>query len=417
MLLALGALLVLTTIIAVINERWVKVPATVGVTLGGALAALLLIGSHAAGIDFGLKAEIAGALTRLDLSTFLLQGILSALLFAGALELDAPEMLRQRVPITVLAVGSTIVSTVLIGGAAWGVFQLVGLPVPLLWAMLFGALISPTDPVAVLDLLKRAKVPKKIETLISGEALFNDGVGVVVFLALGSFAGLGLGSHPVDGAGGALLLFLREAGGGLALGGLLGVITALILGWVRDSGLEVLITLTTVIAGYAAALALDLSGPIAMVVAGLIVSARKHAVLAPHGEERIESFWATLDQVLNILLFAFIGLDVLLTPTDVKEVIAGVLLIPVALAVRWFSVAVPVETMRRYAGYGAYTTRLLTWGGLRGGIAISLALGLPAGPYRSALVTATYAVVLFSIIVQGLTVMPIIRRANAASPS
>lgn len=417
MLLALGALLVLTTIIAVINERWVKVPATVGVTLGGALAALLLIGSHAAGIDFGLKAEIAGALTRLDLSTFLLQGILSALLFAGALELDAPEMLRQRVPITVLAVGSTIVSTVLIGGAAWGVFQLVGLPVPLLWAMLFGALISPTDPVAVLDMLKRAKVPKKIETLISGEALFNDGVGVVVFLALGSFAGLKLGSHPVDGAGGALLLFLREAGGGLALGGLLGVITALFLGWVRDSGLEVLITLTTVIAGYAAALALHLSGPIAMVVAGLIVSARKHAVLDPHGEERIESFWATLDQVLNILLFAFIGLDVLLTPTDVKEVIAGVLLIPVALAVRWFSVAVPVETMRRYAGYGAYTTRLLTWGGLRGGIAISLALGLPAGPYRSALVTATYAVVLFSIIVQGLTVMPIIRRANAASPS
>lgn len=414
MFIAFGVLLLLTTVIALLNERWIKLPATIGVTLGGAVAALLLVGAHALGFDFGLQAEIAGLLTKLDLTTFLLQGILSALLFAGAIELDAREMLRQKLPITVLAVGATIASTVLIGGAAWGVFQLVGLDLPLIWAMLFGALISPTDPVAVLDMLKRAKVPKKIETLISGEALFNDGVGVVVFLALAPLAGLHLGEGEVNGVGGAALLFLQQAGGGLLLGAVIGALTVWSLASVKGSGLEILITLTAVIAGYAAALALGVSGPIAMVVAGLVVSARKHAVMDARGEERAETFWSALDQVLNILLFGFIGLDVLLTPTAPGDILAGLLLIPVALAARFASVAFPIRTMRRYAGYAPWTSRLLTWGGLRGGIAISLCLGLPPGPYRSTIVTVTYAIVLFSIIVQGLTVMPVIRKATEA---
>ncbi|MCA0337019.1 MAG: sodium:proton antiporter [Actinobacteria bacterium] len=414
---AVGVLLTATAILAWINDRWIKAPATVGVTMAGAVSALVLIGAHALGIDFGLAGELSGILTRLDLSTFLLQGILSVLLFAGALELDAPEMLRQRWPITVLAVGATLVSTALIGLGAWGVFTVLGLGIPLIWALIFGALISPTDPVAVLDMLKRAKVPKRIETLISGEALFNDGVGIVVFLAVGSFAGLSLGGHPVEGPGAAALLFAQEALGGMLFGAVLGWLGVRMLGTITDPGLEVLVTLTMVIAGYAAALALGVSGPIAMVVAGLVVSARKHEVLAVDTAHQVEGFWSTLDQVLNILLFTFIGLDVLLTPTSAGQVAAGILIIPLALVARWVSVGVPLRTLPMFGSYGPWTTTLLTWGGLRGGIAISLALGLPPGPHRSTLVTATYAVVLFSIIVQGLTVRPVIAKATAAAPA
>lgn len=412
MLTAFAALMAVTTVIAWANERWIKAPATIGVTAGGALAAVALIAADAVGIDFGLREELASLLTRLDFSQFLLQGILSVLLFAGALELDAREMLRQRWAITVLAVGATVASTAMIGLAAWGVFAMVGLDIPFIWALLFGALISPTDPVAVLDLLKRAHVPGRLRTLISGEALFNDGVGIVVFLAVGSLAGLHLTDHAVVTPGAAALLFAREALGGLAFGAVVGWVGYRLLKAIDDPGLEVLVSLTLVIVGYAAALVLGLSGPLAMVVAGLVISAHKHEVFAPATAEQVENFWTTLDQVLNILLFGFIGLDVLLTPTSPGQIAAGLLLIPACLMARYISVAVPMATLRRYAAYGPWTSRLLTWGGLRGGIAISLALGLPQGPYRSTIVTVTYAVVLFSIVVQGLTVMPIVRRTQ-----
>ncbi len=414
MLLALGALLTLTTLLAWVNDRWVRAPATVGVTMGGALAAILLIAAEAAGIDFGLRAQFADALNRLDLSNFLLQGVLSVLLFAGALELDAREMLRQRWPIASLAVGGTLISTALIGVTSWGVFHLLGLSVPFIWALLFGALISPTDPVAVLDLLKRARVPERLKTLISGEALFNDGVGIVVFLAVASVAGLRLSDHEVTSLGDAAVLFGREAIGGMAFGAVLGWIGYRMCKSIEDPGLEVLVTLTMVIAGYAAALALSVSGPLAMVVAGLIVSAKKHEVFTEDTIEQVDAFWTTLDQVLNILLFGFIGIDVLLTPPGWQQVAAGVILIPVCLLARHVSVTLPLAVLRRHVTHGRWTRSLLTWGGLRGGIAISLALGV-TGPHRGVIITATYAVVLFSIIVQGLTVMPIVRRAGAES--
>lgn len=412
-LVAIGVLLTLTTLLAWVNDRLVKAPATIGVTASGAVAAVLLVVADSLGVDFGLKDQLASVLARLDLSSFLLQGILSVLLFAGAMELDARDMLRQRWSIAVLAMGATVVSTVLIGLGAWGIFALLGVGVPLVWAALFGALISPTDPVAVLDLLRRAKVPRRIETLISGEALFNDGIGIVVFLALGSFAGLALGAHPVDSVGDAAVLFVREALGGALFGGLLGFVGYAMVRSIEDPGLEVLVTLTMVVGGYGAALALGVSGPLAMVVAGLVISATKHDVFAEATVTQVENFWVTLDQVLNILLFSFIGLDVLLTPLHWQYLVAGLLLIPMTLVVRWLSVGVPMKLLPVFSGYGRWTTSLLTWGGLRGGIAISLALGLPHGPYRSAVVTATYVVVVFSIVIQGLTVMPIVRRAAA----
>lgn len=412
MLTAFAVLLCVTAVLAYLNERFLHFPTTVGVTLAGAVASIGLIALDALGVP-GLRGWAAGVLQTLNFTEFVLNGILSLLLFAGALSLDAGQMLRQRVSILTLAILSTLLSTFLIGFAAYFVFALVGLDVPLMWALLFGALISPTDPVAVLDLLKRARVPARIETLIAGESLFNDGVGVVIFLVLAGLAGVGE-HHAATGLADALALFVREALGGMLFGALLGGLGYAMLRTIEQHAVEVLLTLALVVGGYVAAAALGLSGPLAMVVAGLVISAVKDRAFGEATRHHIEGFWETVDQVLNIVLFAFIGLDVLLTRTSGPQVLASVLLIGVALAARWISVALPFALVRAREGYGAYTVRLLTWGGLRGGIAISLALGLPESPYRTPLVTATYAVVLFTIAVQGLTIMPLVHRASAA---
>ncbi|ANE42622.1 cation:proton antiporter [Deinococcus puniceus] len=413
MLTAFAVLLSVTAVLAYLNERFFKFPTTVGVTLAGALASIILIVLDSFGIG-GARSWASELLETLNFTEFVLNGILSILLFAGALGLDARQMLKQRSSILTLAVVSTIISTFLIGFAAYGIFGALGLGVPLLWALLFGALISPTDPVAVLDLLKRAKVPKRIETLIAGESLFNDGVGVVIFLVIAGLAGIG-DSHTAPTALGALTLFVKEAGGGVLLGAALGGIGYAMLKTIESHAVEVLLTLALVIGGYVLAASLGISGPLAMVVAGLIISAFKHEIFTAHTFEYVEGFWETLDQVLNIVLFAFIGLDVLLTDVTGVQVLASLLLIVVSLAARWISVIIPFHFVRRRDGYGAYTARLLTWGGLRGGIAISLVLGLPDSPDRSLLVTATYAVVLFTIAVQGLTIMPVVRRAVAGT--
>ncbi|MFK7601249.1 cation:proton antiporter [Deinococcus sp. SM5_A1] len=416
MLTAFATLLCVTALFAYLNERFLHFPTTVGVTLAGALASVVLIGLDALHLIPGVRGWAAGLLQTLNFTNFVLNGILAVLLFAGALSLDARQLLRQRGSILTLAFLSTLISTFLIGFAAYFVFGLVGLDVPLIWALLFGALISPTDPVAVLDLLKRAKVPARIETLIAGESLFNDGVGVVIFLALAGIAGIG-GRH--DGSVGALeilILFLREAGGGLLFGAALGVLGYRLLRSINQHAVEILVTLALVVGGYVAAAAMETSGPLAMVVAGLVISANRHTVFSEETGELVESFWETIDQVLNILLFAFIGLDVLLTRTTGAQLIASAVLIMVALAARWISVALPFMLVRAREDYGAYTVRLLTWGGLRGGIAISLALSLPASPYRTHIVTVTYAIVLFTIAVQGLTILPLVRRAAEASP-
>lgn len=414
MLTAFAVLLVVTALLAFLNERFFHFPTTVGVTLAGALASILLIGLDALGFT-GPRGWASELLRTLDFTDFVLNGILSILLFAGALSLNAGQMLRQRGSILLLAVISTLISTFIIGFAAYGIFNLVGLNVPLLWSLLFGALISPTDPVAVLDLLKRAAVPKRIETLIAGESLFNDGVGVVIFLVIAGMAGIGH-SEGTGGLAGALELFGKEALGGIAFGALLGGLGYVMLRQIEQHAVEVLISLALVIGGYVAAAGMGISGPLAMVVAGLIISAYKHEVFGESSREHIEGFWETADQVLNILLFAFIGLDVLLTETTWPQIIAGALLIVAALFARWVSVVLPFALVRQREGYGAYTVRLLTWGGLRGGIAISLVLGLPETPFRTHLVTATYIIVLFTIAVQGLTIMPLVAKATAASP-
>jgi len=412
---AFAVLLGVTAVLAWANERFVRVPTTVGVTLAGALASILLIVLDAVGLSFGLRDQVERILETLDFTTFVLNGILSILLFAGAMSLDTRQLIAQRRSVLTLAVVSTLVSTALIGWAAYAVFALLGLDVPLVWALLFGALISPTDPVAVLDMLHRAKVPKKLETLIAGESLLNDGIGVVLFVVISGI--VGAGGHAVDASPlGVLGVFTREALGGLIFGLILGWIAYRMCRSIDGHAVEVIITLAMVVCGYLAATALGLSGPLAMVAAGLVMSAGKETAFDPATHHEVVGFWDTLDKVLNILLFAFIGLDVILTESHGLQIVAGIVLIGVALAARFISVWLPMHVLRDREGYGTGTIRLLTWGGLRGGIAISLALGLPENPYRSHLVTATYAIVLFTIAVQGLTVMPVVRRATEGLP-
>lgn len=415
MITAFAVLLGVTAVLAWANERFFRVPTTVGVTLAGAMASILLIILDAVGLSFGLRDQVERILETLDFTTFVLNGILSILLFAGAMSLDTRQLIAQRRSVLTLAVVSTLVSTALIGWAAYAVFALLGLDVPLVWALLFGALISPTDPVAVLDMLHRAKVPKKLETLIAGESLLNDGIGVVLFVVISGI--VGAGGHAVDASPlGVLGVFTREALGGLIFGLILGWIAYRMCRSIDGHAVEVIITLAMVVCGYLAATALGLSGPLAMVAAGLVMSAGKETAFDPATHHEVVGFWDTLDKVLNILLFAFIGLDVILTESHGLQIVAGIVLIGVALAARFISVWLPMHVLRDREGYGTGTIRLLTWGGLRGGIAISLALGLPENPYRSHLVTATYAIVLFTIAVQGLTVMPVVRRATEGLP-
>lgn len=413
MLTAFALLLCVTAALAYLNERFFHLPTTVGVALSGALAGIILVAVDALAVP-GLGHYARLMLKTLNFTDFVLNGILSLLLFAGALSLNAAQMLKQRVTILTLAVLSTLISTVLIGFGSYLVFGALGLAVPLIAAFLFGALISPTDPVAVLDLLKRANVPARIETLIAGESLFNDGVGVVIFLVVSGIAGGGnsLIPHSVNAdVLSALTLFAREALGGLTLGAALGMMGLYLTRTIENAAVEVLLSLALVIGGYVLALQLEVSGPLAMVVLGLIISANKEQIFTEHTREHVLNFWETIDQVLNIVLFAFIGLDVLLNPGSGRQFVAGALLIGVALAARYLSVLLPMWMVRRHDRYGAYTVRLLTWGGLRGGIAISLVLGLPPSAYREPLVTATYLIVLFTIAVQGLTIMSLVNKA------
>ncbi len=418
MLDAFAVLLCLTALLAFVNERFVRLPATVGVALGGMLVALLLSLLAALGLS-GPATVLGGLLTRLDFSNFVLNGVLSLLLFAGALSLDTRQILAQWRSILTLAVGGTLLSTALIGGASYLLLNALGLSIPLIGALLFGALISPTDPVAVLDKIKQYALPARTGALIAGESLFNDGVGVVVYLSLLGLAAASGGEAAHAGAGGlggALLLFGQEALGGALFGALLGGLGALALRQVEQEGVETLLMLALAVGGYAAASALGLSGPIAMVLAGLCLSEVKSRVFGGSSVEHIRSFWHTIDQVINMLLFCFVGLDVLLLRPSGTELWAGTLLIGVVLTARLISVALPIGLLRRREGYGAHTVRLLTWGGLRGAIAISLALALPPSSYQGTLITVTYIVVLFTLLVQGLSIGPVITRALKSIP-
>ncbi|MBC7469253.1 MAG: sodium:proton antiporter [Ramlibacter sp.] len=403
--------LVLTALLAYLNHRFIGLPITIGVMVSALLMSLGLVALDALGIASGLRQFEESLLRSIDFSAVLIQGMLSLLLFAGALHVDLTALKAYRWQVGVLAVVSTILSTAAVGYGTWIALPWVGLHLPLIYCLLFGALISPTDPIAVMGILKTAGAPKNLELVIAGESLFNDGVGVVIFsLLLGMLAS---GSAPTLEAG--LGLLLREAGGGLLFGLVLGAITFWLLRSVDNYQVEVLLTLAAVTGGYALANRWHVSGPLAMVVVGLIVGNGGRALaMSDTTRHYIDLFWELIDEILNAVLFVLIGMEVLLVSFSVNIFIAAVVAMAVTLAARALTVGLPVSVLKRAFKLPKGSGWVLTWGGLRGGISVALALSLPAGPQRDTVLALTYCIVVFSILGQGLTIGQVVRKAVTA---
>jgi CPA1 family monovalent cation:H+ antiporter len=402
-------LLVLTALLAYLNARFLKLPTTIGLMVTSLVLSLALVGLDALGLAGALHEREAALLHAIDFSDLLMQGMLSLLLFAGALHVDVAALRAYRWQVALLAFAGTAASTALVGGALWAVLGLIGLDVPLIDCLLFGALISPTDPIAVIGMLKSAGAPRNLETVIAGESLFNDGVGVVLFTLL-----LGM---RLDGAlpsvGHAAALLLQEAGGGLVFGWVLGRGTLALLRSIDNYQVEVIVTLAAVVGGYAFCNSLHASGPLAMVAAGLVVGGAAHSERPGSTSHHVHLFWELLDELLNAVLFVLVGMEVIVIRFPVAPgiaLLAGVAAIVVALAARWLTVGLPVIAFRRAFRLPEGSASVLTWGGLRGGISIALALSLPEGPHRETLIGLTYAVVAFAILVQGLTFGRLVRR-------
>lgn len=408
----IAILFVLTAVFSFINYRTIGLPPTIGVMALSLLASLGVVGMGALGLE-SARQEAALILNQIDFGETLLHGMLSFLLFAGALHIKLEHLGGQKWFIALLATAGVVASTFLVGGLAFLTLSSLGIPTPFLYCLLFGALIAPTDPVAVLGILKTTDVPKDLETAIAGESLFNDGIGVVVFAIILELA-RGNGDAT---AGKVLSLFLREAGGGalLGLGG--GLLAYRMLKQIDNYQVEVLITLALVTGGYALAERLHISGPIAMVVAGIFIGNYGRAfAMSETTRDNLDTFWELVDEILNALLFMLIGLEVLVMPVNPGFVAAGVMAIGINLLARWATVGAATAVLRPFRSFRPGAVRILTWAGVRGGIAVALALSLPRGPERNAILAMTYMVVVFSIIVQGLTLGLLVKRIYADVP-
>lgn len=414
---AAAILIVLSAVLAWINHRFLKLPETVALTMMGALASVVVIAIDAILPQSNLSGLVKRFLNDIDFHETLMNGMLSFLLFAGALHVDIDDVRRGRWQIAVLSTIGVMASTLIVGGGFWLLSGAVGLGVPLAWCFVFGALISPTDPVAVMRVMKTAKVPPTLQATIAGESLFNDGVGVVIFSILLASA--------VSGAEFSLVhageMFAVEALGGAVLGLVVGLIGFHAMKAIDDYGVEMLITLAVVMGGYSLASALHISGPVAMAVAGLLIGNRgvSYAMTAKT-KDYLLKFWGLIDEVLNAVLFLLIGLEAVVLAGRFGLLGLGLLTIPLVLFARALSVGVPLTTWRGLLPF-RLAFPVMVWGGLRGGISIALALSLPAGPIKDVLVAATYVVVLFSVLVQGGTIGGLMRKwtrpeATAADP-
>ena len=402
---AAAAVITLAALFSWLNHRYIRQPASIALLLFSLALSLGVVALGKLGLD--PRGQAQNALGAIELDRVLLDSMLSFLLFAGALHVDLGELERRKWPIAFLASAGVAISAALAGGALWWIFRTVGHPVPLIYCLLFGALISPTDPIAVLGVLKSAQAAKSLQVKMAGEALLNDGFGVVLFVL---FLGIAMGGKEAT-FGGVALLFVREVIGGGLFGLVIGYVAYRMLAPINNHKVEILLTLALVMGGYALALALHVSGPIAIVVAGILIGnhARKHA-MSENSRERLDEFWELVDEILVAVLFVMIGLELLRLEFHANYAWAAALAIPAVLAARLVSVALARLVPALRADFPPYVIGILTWGGLRGGISVALALSLPPGRHRDAIITVTYVVVLFSILVQGLTLSRLLRR-------
>ena len=393
-------LITVSALFSFVNHRFIKLPTAIGLMLISLVASLLLLAAGKLGWGH-LESQARILLDSIDFNETLMQGMLSFLLFAGALHINLDDLAKQKWVISSLATVGILTSTFLVGTITYYLLGYFSLHLDFIYCLLFGSLISPTDPIAVLGILKSANAPKTLETKIAGESLFNDGVAVVVFIVL---LGIATGGHDVT-FGHIALLFVEEAVGGVVFGFAIGWLTYQMLKQVDNYQVEILLTLALVMGGYALASAIHTSGPIAVVVAGLLIGNQgRMLAMSDHTREHLDTFWELIDEILNAVLFVLIGLEVLVLPFTQDVLLASLVLIPLVLFARFLSVGLPITVLRLHREFTPGAVKILTWGGLRGGVSVALALSLPPGNARDIILAITYSIVVFSIIVQGLTI-------------
>jgi CPA1 family monovalent cation:H+ antiporter len=401
-------LIVLAGAFGSINYLFLKLPSAIGILVVALLASLVVMAMDLLFPTLEMAQTVRFAVAKVDFSKSLLEGMLGLLLFAGALHVKLADLRGEWPVVLLMATLGIAISTLVVGyGFSW----ITGMP--LLLALVFGALISPTDPVAVLGILRAADLPKTLETKIAGESLFNDGVGYVVFLVLVGLAFPGTDAHAAHGAAQVTMLFLQEALGGAALGLVLGWLTFRVMRQIDDYSLEVLLTLGLAFGGSELARFLHVSPPIMAVCAGLLIGdiGTKHGMSA-QTRKYVDAFWKLLDEILNAVLFLMIGFEVFAIAFNAEFVTAGLLSIGLTLLARLAAVAVPVLLLRPFRSFSPGVVPIMTWGGLKGGISVALALSLPEGEWKPVILTATYIIVIFSIIIQGLTVAKLAKRVG-----
>jgi CPA1 family monovalent cation:H+ antiporter len=408
-----AVLIAVAAIAGYVNHRLLKLPATSGTMVVALLSSLVLVAGESLFPRVALQATAAALVGRIDFNQALMGGMLCFLLFAGALHVDLEELLKHKWTVAALSTVGVVLSTAMIGVLTWGMLALMGAGLPLMVCLAFGALISPTDPIAVMGLLKELRAPKALEAQIAGESLFNDGIGVVVFFALVAAAGLTTGHETVHvsvTATGLVAFFVREVVGGLAVGLALGFLAYRTLLTVDDYSLELLITLALAMFVYVLSTWIGVSGPLAVVIAGLLIGGKgRRFAMSQRTRDHVDGFWSMIDELLNTILFLLIGLQFLAIPSRPKAMVAGLIVIPIVLAARLMSVGLTVAALNVRGQLGRGLVPVLTWSGLRGGISVAMVLSLPPFHGREVLLACTYAVVIFSIIVQGLTVRPVLR--------
>ena len=408
----IAILITITAIFSFLNVRYFGLPSTIGVLAIALIFSALVIVAGKTGVP---SADIAarGFLRHIDFNRVLLHGLLAYLLFAGGLNLKIPQLSRQKGAIALLSTLGVAISTLVVAGGTWLVLSLVGMPIPPVAALLFGALISPTDPIAVLAILRTLAIPPGIKAQIGGESLFNDGVGAVVFMVL-----LQIATSPVHvGALEGVKLLATEAVGGIVFGLAAGLLTYWLLVQVDDYKVEILLTLGLASGGYALADWIGVSAPIAIVVAGLLIGNEgREKAMSDETRSHLDVFWEVVDEILNAILFLLIGAELLLVPLNSGYGIAALVAVPLVLIARLVSVAAVVLLLSPFRTIERGTIAVLTWSGLRGGISVALALSVPYLAYRNAIIAMTYAVVIFSIIVQGLTIRSVILRTIPSIP-